>query len=169
MGSTTTNRHGVEAFDFATVSGCGQLVVIPTHACGGTLDLLMTDVPVAVVAPISNADHTSLSPVVSMAQAVLNLYVRRKVFLEHQVNWNTVCGAMQDLPWRRIWSDDNPVEVLNEHLLLLFGRFVPTKVIRVRNKDKPCMTVNAGMLLASSRRLIFGGPEITGKSMSAVK
>ena len=27
LGSTTTNRHGVEAFDFATVSGCDKLVV----------------------------------------------------------------------------------------------------------------------------------------------
>ena len=45
MGSTTTNRHGVAAFDFATVSGCDQLVVGPTHARGGPLDLLMTDVP----------------------------------------------------------------------------------------------------------------------------
>ena len=44
-GCTTTNRHGVAAFDFATVSGCDQLVVGPTHARGGTLDLLLTDVP----------------------------------------------------------------------------------------------------------------------------
>ena len=44
--------------------------------------------------------------------------------------------AMQDLPGRNIWSADNPVEVLDEHLLLLVGRFVTTKVIRVRNKDK---------------------------------
>ena len=36
-----------------------------------------------------------------------------------------------------IWSANNPVEVLNEHLLLLVGRFVPTNIIRVRNKDKP--------------------------------
>ena len=43
LGSTTTNRHGVAAFDFATVSGYDQLVVGPTHARGGTLDLLMTD------------------------------------------------------------------------------------------------------------------------------
>ena len=54
LGSTTTNRHGLAAFDFATVSGCDQLVVGPTHARGGTLHLLMTDVPdlvrVAVVA-----------------------------------------------------------------------------------------------------------------------
>ena len=45
LGSTTTNRLGVAAFDFETVSGCDQLIVGPTHACGGTLDLLMTDVP----------------------------------------------------------------------------------------------------------------------------
>ena len=44
LGSTTTNRHGVAAFDFVTVSGCDQLVVGPTHARGETLDLLMTDV-----------------------------------------------------------------------------------------------------------------------------
>ena len=36
LGSTTTNRHWVAAFDFATVSGCDQLVVGPTHARGGT-------------------------------------------------------------------------------------------------------------------------------------
>ena len=77
LGSTTTNRHGVAAFDFATVSGCDQLVVGPTHARGGTLNLLVTDVPdlvwVAVVAPIHNSDHSSLSAVISMAQAVPNL------------------------------------------------------------------------------------------------
>ena len=54
LGSTTTNRHGVAAFDFIRVSGCDQLVVNPTHARGRTLDLLMTDVydlvRVAVVA-----------------------------------------------------------------------------------------------------------------------
>ena len=34
-------------------------------------------------------------------------------------------------------SYHDTVKVLNEHLLLLVGRFVPTKIIRVRNKDKP--------------------------------
>ena len=90
LGSATTNRHGVAAFDFATVSGCDQLVIGPTHARGGILDLLMADVPdlvrVAVVAPIGNLDHSSLSEVISMAQAVPNLCVSRKVFLKHQVN-----------------------------------------------------------------------------------
>ena len=61
LGSTTTNRHGVAAFDFATVSSCYQLVVCPTHARGGTLDLLMTNVPDLVrvaVASIGNSDHS---------------------------------------------------------------------------------------------------------------
>ena len=79
------------------------LVVGSTHARGGTLDLLMNDVPglvpVAVVAPIGNSDHSSMSAVISMAQAVPNLCVSIKAFLKHQVNWNTVCGAMQDLLW----------------------------------------------------------------------
>ena len=63
LGSTTTNRHGVGSFNFATVSGCDQLVVGPTHASSGTLDFLMTVVPnlvgVAVATPIGNSDHFS--------------------------------------------------------------------------------------------------------------
>ena len=43
LGSTTTNSHGVAAFDFTTVSGCDQLVVGPSHARahGGTIDLFI--------------------------------------------------------------------------------------------------------------------------------
>ena len=70
-----------------TVDKCNQLVVGPTYSHGGTLDLLMTDVPdlvrVAVVAPIGNSDHSSLSAVILMAQAVANLCENRKVFLKH--------------------------------------------------------------------------------------
>ena len=71
MGSTTTIRHGVAAFDFATISCCDRLVVGPTHARGGTLDLLKSGVPdlvrVAVVAPIGTSDHSSLVAAISMA------------------------------------------------------------------------------------------------------
>ena len=84
------------------LSGCDQLVVGQTHTRGGTIDLLMTDVPdlvqVAIIAPIGNSDHSSLSAVISMAQAVRNVCVNRKVFMKRQVKWNTVGGALQDLP-----------------------------------------------------------------------
>ena len=41
------------------------------------------------------------------------------------------------LPWHFIWLADNPAEVSDEHLSLLALCYEPTKVIRVRNKDKP--------------------------------
>ena len=81
-----------------------------------------------------------------------------------QVNWNTLCSAIRELPWHKIWLSDNPVDVLNEHLSLLVGRYVPTKVIRLRNKDKQWF---------HDQWLIFGGPVIalglTGKSLSTVR
>ena len=42
----------VLAFDFATVSGCDKLLVGTTHARGGTLDHLITDVPDQVRVPL---------------------------------------------------------------------------------------------------------------------
>ena len=91
----------------------------------------------------------------------------RKVLLKHQVNWNTVYGAIRKLPWRYISLSDNPVEVLNEHLSLLVGGYVPTKVICVRNKDKPwfddqCRDAFGLKQEAHLRWLI-------GKSLSAIK
>ena len=98
VGYTSTNRHGVAAVDFTTVSGCDKLVVGATHAPGGTLDLLMTDVldlvRVDVVAPMGNSEHSTLSTVISIAQAVPNLCLSSKILLKHQVNWNTVIGAI---------------------------------------------------------------------------
>ena len=48
-------------------------------------------VRVSVAAPIGNSDHSALSAVISMAQAVPNVCVSRKVFLKHHVNLNSVC------------------------------------------------------------------------------
>ena len=111
--STITNHHGIAALDFANVSCCDQLVIGPTHARGGTINLLMTDVPdllrVAVVAPPNSSDHSTLSIAISVAQAIPNLCTRRRVLLKHRVNWSGVCDAIGVLPWRSIWSADNPV------------------------------------------------------------
>ena len=85
---------------------------------------------------------------------------------------NTSVFLHCDFAFVRPTLECNPVAVLNEHLSLLVGRFVPTKIIRVRNKDKPWFDDQC-MLLASSMRLIFGGPVftlgLTGKSLSTVK
>ena len=144
LGSTTTNRHGVAAFDYATVFFCNLLVVGPTHACGGTVDLRMIVIPdlewVVVVAPIRNSHHSSLTAPFRWLRLFQTcvLGVSGKVFLKHQVNWKTVCGEIQDLLWCNIWSTDkcdNPVEVLIEHFLILVGTYVPTMFIHSRKKD----------------------------------
>ena len=74
---STTNCHVAVALYFATISGCDQLVICPTHVREGSLDLLMMDVPDlvqgTVVASLGNSDQSSLSTAVSMAQAVPNL------------------------------------------------------------------------------------------------
>ena len=91
-------------------------------ARGGTLDHLMTDIPdlvrVAVVAHIGNSDHQSLLRDISMAQAVSIFCVSCRVFLKQEVNWDTVCGCMKDLPWRNIRFAGNPIEALKDHLSL---------------------------------------------------
>ena len=64
--STTTNRHGVAAFDCVRLRSVG----CRPNPCmrGGTLDFHMTDVPdlvrVNVVAPIDDSDLSSLSAVI---------------------------------------------------------------------------------------------------------
>ena len=99
----------------------------------------------AIVAPIRNSDHFSLSAVISMTQAVGNLRVRSKVFLKHQVKWNTIWGAIRDMSWLNIWLADNTVDVLNEHLSLLVGRYLPIKVIHVRIKELAWLMINEGL------------------------
>ena len=130
-------------------------------------------VRVAFVWHIGNSDNSSLSAVISMAQAVRNLCVTRKVFLNNQVNWKTVCGAIQDHPgvtfgmltillrsWTSIcccWLD---------------AMFQPRSFVCATRISLGLM-VNAGMILTSSRRRIFGGTVIalglTVKSLSGVK
>ena len=77
--------------------------------------------------------------------------------------------AIRDLSSCNIWLADNPVEVLNEHMSLLVARYVPTKVIRVRNKDKPWFDDQCRSALI----IIFDGPVIalglTDENLSAVK
>ena len=105
---TSKNRHGVAALNFANVSGCDQLVTGPTHVRGGTIDILMIDVPglvrVAVVAPLGSSDHSLLSVAISMPQAIPNLCGSWRVLLKHRVNWTAVSDAIGELLCRSISS-----------------------------------------------------------------
>ena len=90
LGSTTRNRYCVAAFEFSTVSR--YLTDLWTSRWLHVHD----QYGLLFCAPIRN------SAVISMVQDVQNLRVNGKVYLKHQINFNTVCGEIQDLPWRNI-------------------------------------------------------------------
>ena len=71
----------------------------------------------AVVATLGRSDDLSLSIDISMALAIPNLCVSRRVLLKHRVNWTALCDAIGVLPWRSIWSAVNPVERFNVHFV----------------------------------------------------
>ena len=81
-----------------------------------------------------------------MAQAVLKLCVGKKIFLKHQVNCNSVCGAIQDLSFHNICPADNPVKVLNEPLLLLVGRSFQPRSSVCATSTSLALMINVGML-----------------------
>ena len=162
LGFMIINRHELAAIDFATVSGCDQQDVGPTHSRGGTLDILTTDVSdqirVAVVAPLGYSDQSSLSAVISMTKAVSNLCVSRKVFLNHRANWDPVCIAVRDLTWRNLWFTDNPfTDSLYVQLFLIVGRFVPPKVFVCVTRISLGLTMTVLIRTTSSWRIIFVG------------
>ena len=144
----TTNRHSVAVFDFATMFGLNQLVIFPTIASGGTLascsggtlHLQFTWKSSHGSGDGCSADRQLGSLIThggnSITQAVPNSRVIRKVFLKHQVN--TVCSGIRDQPWRNVQNLNNSVEILKDYYLyLVVGRYVPTMIIRVHNKDWP--------------------------------
>ena len=79
----------------------------------------------AVLSPLGISDHSSLSGVMSLTQAVPNFCVIVGNFFVTPIKLIGIqfelCGDVHDLPWRNIWSADKPVEVLNELLSLQIG------------------------------------------------
>ena len=126
LGYTTTNRHAI--------SWLARLMLLVEHLTSWWL-MFLTQYGLLLYAPIV-AQITSLLVVISMAKDVTNLLDSRRIFLKHKLHFNTICVAVQDLPWRNICSADILLRFWT-NLSLLVGRYVPTKVIRVQNKDKP--------------------------------
>lgn len=150
LGSARTDGHGVAARDFADISGCEQMVTGPTHLLGGTLDLLLTDVPdlvnVSVKAPIGGSDHSSLSIVVTTNQIAPAVTIRKRVLLKTRVNWDNVSAAVVKLPWLAFRRSRDPIGTMNAHIADIVDRFVPSRVIVLRSRDEPwfddsCRTV----------------------------
>ena len=141
LGSPRTNVHGVAAFDFASSAGCLQIVNEPTHVAGGTLDLVLTDIPdlvtVVVGCPVGSSDHSALLIELSLDQSVPHTVVNREVYLKNSVDWLSVRSDVCRIPWRTVLSSDCPVSALNEALSVILTARVPKKVVRINSRHVP--------------------------------
>ena len=141
LGSSRTTEHGVAAYDFASLSGCTQMVSGPTHVAGGTLDLVLTDVPdlvsVDVGSPIGSSDHSALQVKLSLNQTPSHTVVEREVFLKNSVNWDLVRGDVLGMDWRYILGSDCPASSLNRVLSGIVVARVPTRTLRINSKNRP--------------------------------
>ena len=95
------------------------------------------------------------------------------MLLKHRFNWSAVCDAIGLLPWQSIWSADNAGERLNVHLSQIGEHLVPTKVILVRNKDKPWFNDDCRLAFDIKQGPISGGLvialELTRMSLSITR
>ena len=90
-----TDIHGVATCDFATLSGCNQLVHYSTHRGGGILDLVMSDVPDLckewVGCPIERSDHSHDGIELDLSFGAPGFDFSQEVFLNSRVNCRAVC------------------------------------------------------------------------------
>ena len=141
LGSSRTDVHGRAALEFATLSGCSQLVRGPTHRDGGVLDLVLTDVPdlvkVSVRAGIGRSDHSQVSVAISCAVRVPDVCVCRTVYLKTRVDWLGVLSDLRCLDWHSMYVSDAPIEMLEAAVHEIIEARVPRVNMRLRNRDRP--------------------------------
>ena len=84
------NLHGRAAHDFASSSGCEQMIMEPTHIDVGELGLVLTVVPdvvgVRVYLPVETSDHSAIFIDVMLEQHSPHLVCRQEVCL-NSVDW----------------------------------------------------------------------------------
>lgn len=140
-----TDAHGRAAYDFASVSGCSQLVSGPTHHAGNCLDLVLTDVPdivkAEVKAPIGTSDHSAISIKLDLRQPVPSYTITKEVYLKNRVNWNNVRDDVSRIQLGAILRSAEPMSAFNDQILSIIQRRVTVKRISYRFNDKAWFTV----------------------------
>ena len=138
---SATDNHGVAALDFSTISGCEQLVNVPTHRSGNPLDLVFTDVPGIVSCrvnpPLGSSDHCTLKINAELNQIVPDVTYSRKVYLKSRADWPGIQQDLSELDWGNLYKDPNVIENLNIHLARIIDRRIPSRILKSRLKDKP--------------------------------
>ena len=134
--------HGRAASDFASLSGCEQMVTEPTHLDRKVLDLVLTDVPDIVGvwcdSPVGTSDLSVIFIGGELEQLIPHLVYRQEVYLKTYVDWELVRGVVKGLNYNLIIRSSCPVLSLIETLLSVLEIKFPSKRLwleRVLNYD----------------------------------
>ena len=134
------NTHGHSAKDFATNSGCEQLIAKATHIGGNCLDLLFTDSPGIVTADvggtIGTSDHSFISAKIKINQSIPNVCTSRKKNLKSRADWDGINQDLLNTDWCTTYRSDDMVSSLNDILTNIIRRRIPTRILKFRMKDK---------------------------------
>ena len=88
--SSPINLNDRAARDFASSSGCEQMITEPTDIEGSVLDFVLTDVPdvvgVRVDSPVGTSNHRTVFIDV-LEQHIPHLVCRQEVYLKNSVSW----------------------------------------------------------------------------------
>ena len=143
---SATDCHGLRAYDFACESGCEQLIHEATHTSGNCLDLAFTDSPGAITSkvgsPIGTSDHATVCLTIKTEQAVPVMSYSRKIYLKSRADWNGILGDLNSIAWPELYKQAEPVIRLNEELVTIIERRVPSRLIYFRNSDKAWFTAD---------------------------
>ena len=131
-----TDCHGVRALDFATESGCEQILCGSTHKFGKCLDLVFTDSPgvvtTAVNSPLGTSDHCTISMTVSMDQTIPDIAHTSKVFIKSRADWGGILNDLSLISWPQLYKEVEAVRILNDKIRSILDCRIPFRMIKFR-------------------------------------
>ena len=60
----------------------------------------------------------------------------RKIYLKSRADWDSIYSDLLTSDWNSIYRNDDVASCLNDHLVNIIERRVPSRVLRFRIKDK---------------------------------
>ena len=97
--SSTSAVHARASLDFASSSGCEQMVTEPTHTDGGVLYLVLTDVhdlvKVRVGSSVGTSDRSAIFIYVLLEQPIPYSVCRQELYLKNSGDWELIRGDLR--------------------------------------------------------------------------
>ena len=97
---------------------------------------------VSVEPQLGTSDHFSVSAKVQLNSPVPDFTISKRVHLMSRANWDAITAEVHSINWREIVTHASPADQFNSAVSTIISRFVPSKVIKLRSRDRPWFNEN---------------------------